>query len=116
MVIHDLPVKNLPRELYINGYLDLTNLEELTKLPDKLIVTRGLTINNLPVTSIGDHLEVGEDLTIINCRALTKLPDALYVKGDLQIINCPQFKKYTNDELREMIKSTNGEVEGEIIK
>lgn len=115
-VLRDLPIKKLPNDLYINGYLDLINLEELTNLPDKLIVKRSLTIKNLPITSISNELEVGSDLTIINCKHLIRLPDGLYVEGDLQISNCPQFDKYTNDELREMIKSTNGEVVGEIIK
>lgn len=113
-VLRDLPIKKLPNDLYINGYLDLINLEELTKLPDKLIVKRNLTIKNLPITSIPNELEVGSDLTIINCKDFAKLPDGLYVEGDLQISNCPQFKKYTNDELREIIQSTGGKVLGEI--
>lgn len=115
-VLLDFPIKKLPNELYINGYLDVVNLRELTKISDKLITTRSLTLNNLTITNIADYLEVGGDLTIINCKDLTKLPDGLYVEGDLQIINCPQFKKYTDDELREMIQSTNGEVQGKIIK
>lgn len=113
-VLRDLPIKKLPNDLYINGYLDLINLEELTNLPDKLIVKRSLTIKNLPITSISNELEVGSDLTIINCKHLIRLPDGLYVEGDLQISNCPQFKKYTNDELREIIQSTGGKVLGEI--
>jgi hypothetical protein len=115
-VLHDFPIKKLPNELYINGYLDVINLRELTKISDKLITTRSLTLNNLNITSIADNLEVGGDLTIIRCKDLIKLPDGLFVDGDLQIIGCPQFEKYTDDDLREMIESTSGQVNGKIIK
>lgn len=115
-VLHNFPIKKLPNELYINGYLDVINLGELTKISDKLITTRSLTLNNLNITSIADDLEVGGDLTIIRCKDLIKLPDGLFVDGDLQIIGCPQFEKYTDDKLREIIESTGGQVNGKIIK
>jgi hypothetical protein len=61
----------------------VVNLGELTKISDKLITTRSLTLNNLNITSIADDLEVGGNLTIIRCKDLIKLPDGLFVDGEL---------------------------------
>ena len=61
----------------------MVNLGELTKISDKLITTRSLTLNNLNITSIADDLEVGGNLTIIRCKDLIKLPDGLFVDGEL---------------------------------
>jgi hypothetical protein len=61
------------------------------------------------------NLYVGKSLKLWGCEQLTKLPDKLYVGGYLYIENTPLAKKYTNEEIREMITSKGGTIIGKII-
>jgi len=52
----------------------------------------------------------------ISYTNITELPNKLYVGGDLYINNTPLERKYTNEEIREIVTSTGGQIIGDIIK
>ena len=84
----------LPNNLYVQGSLWLAD-RKLTKLPDKLHV---------------------EGKLIIWDSNITELPDYLYVGLDLIIENIPLAKKYTNEQIREIVTSTGGQITGKILR
>ena len=111
-------------ELYIVGNLRLNGSTTITSLPKGLKVGGALYLQGTNITSLPEGLEVGGDLDLENCTNLTSLPEGLKVGGDLDLENCTnltslpkglkvggwlivrktQLKKYTDDELREMVK------------
>ena len=135
---YNLPVKwklinNIPltkEELNVKGDLNLAGLE-ITSLPEGLKVGGSLFIDNTKITSLPEGLEVGGNLdlssSLINslpkglkvggtlwllwCENLTSLPKGLRVGLHLDLWNSP-LKKYTDDEIREMIKP--GFIKGKI--
>jgi hypothetical protein len=129
-------ITKLPNDLYVVGSLNLFNCKQLTKLPDKLYVGNYLDITQTNITELPNDLHVegyidlisckrlkelpsnlyvGKSLKLWGCEQLTKLPDKLYVGGYLYIENTPLAKKYTNEEIREMITSKGGTIIGKII-
>jgi hypothetical protein len=129
-------ITKLPNDLYVVGSLSLFNCKQLTKLPDKLYVGNYLDITQTNITELPNDLHVegyidliscknlkelpnnlyvGKSLKLWGCEQLTKLPNNLYVGGYLYIENTPLAKKYTNEEIREMITSKGGTIIGKII-
>ena len=86
-------ITKLPNDLYVVGSLNLWKCQELTKLPNYLYV--------------GDHLN-------IEGTNIEEIPNNLYVEFDLYIENTPLAKKYTNEEIYEMIKLRGGEIKWDI--
>jgi hypothetical protein len=76
-------IESLPKGLKVGGDLDLVKSESLTFLPD--------------------GLKVGGDL-YLHYSKIESLPEGLKVSGRLFIGNTP-LTKYSNEELREMVKS-----------
>jgi hypothetical protein len=70
-----------------------------------------LDLSQTNITSLPDGLQVGGRLNLENCTNLKSLPKGLEVGGDLYILDT-KLQKYTDDELREMIKP--GYIKGEI--
>ena len=60
-----------------------------------------------------DDLQVGGELNIIGCDAITSLPKGLEV-GKILYIKYTPLTKYSDEELREMIKP--GFIKGEIVR
>ena len=94
-------------------YLMDTNIK---KLPDDLYVDGSLYLIETGITELPDNLYVGDRLILRGCTQLSKLPDNLYVGGDLHVYGTPLANKYSNDEIRDMIISTGGEIKGEIYR
>ena len=115
--LDDTNIKKLPDNLYIDGYLELTNCKQLTKLPDNLRIIGGfLALENCEkVIKLPDNLYVGESLIIIG-TSIEEIPDNLYVGGDLYINDTPLAKKYTDEQIREMITSKGGTIKARIIR
>ena len=129
-------LEKLPDNLYVDGFLDLTNCIQLTKLPDDLYVGVNLDLTNCTkLTELPDNLHVGDNLNLTNCTKLTELPDNLYVGEELMLerLNITEIpnnlyvghlvikdsllaKKYTDDEIYEIIESTGGEIIGRIYR
>jgi hypothetical protein len=74
-------IKSLPEGLEVRGLLDLRNSE---------------------ITSLPKGLKVGYELKLSSTK-IASLPEGLKVDGILFIYNSP-LKKYTDNELRNMVK------------
>ena len=118
-------ITKLPNDLYVTGDLVLYNSYQLKVLPIKLHVGGDLDLADcVHITELPNNLYFDGALDLRGCQYLTELPDNLYVKGslgldgtnitelpnnlyvgiNLYINNTPLAKKYTNDEIREIIK------------
>jgi hypothetical protein len=95
--------------------LNLIYCTKLTKLPNKLYVGEGFYLNNSNITKLPDNLYVGDSLNIKE-TSIEEIPNKLYVGWNLFIQNTPLAKKYTDEEIYEMITSTGGEIVRKIIR
>ena len=85
---------------------------KITSLPEGLKVGGYLTLSHTNVTSLPKGLEVGKNLYLRHTN-ITSLPKGLKVYGKLHIENA-LLRKYTDDQLREMVKP--GFINGEIFR
>ena len=130
-------ISKLPNDLYVDGSLELINCQQLTQLPIKLHVEDDLRIYNCAqITELPNDLYVGGDYLdlrklknliylpnnlyikgdlYLDKSGITELPDNLQVRGDLFILEMPLLK-YTDKQIREIVASTGGKIEGEIIR
>ena len=102
------PIKSLPDNLKVGGSLDLSETP-IQSLPDNLSVGGSLDLDSTPIKSLPDNLEVGGDL-ILDSTPIQSLPDNLSVGGDLYLSDTPIFKKYSADEIKDMVEYVGGEV------
>jgi len=105
-------ITSLPEGLKVGGDLVLHHLN-ITSLPEGLKVGGTLFLPSTKITSLPEGLEVGGDLHLSHCKQLTSLPEGLKVGGGLFIYETP-LKKYTNKELRGMLKY--GFIKGKIYR
>ena len=99
-------------DLDVRGDLNLYWINP-TSLPEGLKVRGNLFLQYTNIKSLPKGLKVGGALSLRGCKHLRSLPKGLEVKGYLFIINS-SLKKYTDEELREMIKP--GYIKGDIIR
>ena len=117
----DLNLKNsnitkLPNDLYVDGRLNLRYCDQLTKLPDKLYVGGWLDIRGCnQLTELPNNLYVGGNLWLYVSK-IQEIPDNLYVGGYLHISETPLSKKYSHEEIREIITSKGGTLIGKIFR
>ena len=95
-------IKSLPKGLKVGGDLDLYG-SKIESLPKGLKVGGYLNLLDSEIRFLPEGLEVGGELSIIGCEAITSLPKGLEVGKTLYIKNTP-LTKYSDNELREMIK------------
>jgi len=105
-------ITSLPDNLKVGGDLVLEN-SKITSLPDNLQVGGDLVLENSKITSFPDNLYVGEFLDIRNTKINT-IPDNLYVGGYLYLNYTPLSKRYSKEEIREMIEDMGGYLGGNI--
>lgn len=109
-------IKQLPTNLNVRGNLILFDCKQITELPNKLYVGVSLDLGNCKkITKLPDNLYVGGYLDI-NYTNITELPTNLRVESDFVISDTPLAKKYTDEEIYEIVASTRGEIVGEIIR
>jgi hypothetical protein len=72
-----------------------------------------LNLRNTPITSLPDNLKVGGYLYLENTK-ITSLPDNLSVGGSLNLGNTPLSKKYTKEQIKQMIEDNGGYVKENI--
>jgi len=107
----------LPIKLYVRGYLMLFGCEQLTKLPDNLYVGGYLNLGICKqLRDLPNDLYVGKSLDLWGCEQLTKLPNNLYVGGDFNVGDTPLADKYTDEQIRDIVTSTGGEIVRKIIR
>ena len=86
----------------------------ITFLPNNLTKVGGdLWLNFSKITSLPDNLEVGGILDLTGTQ-ITSLPNNLQVGGDLDLIDTPLSKKYSVEEINQMVEDKGGKVEGGI--
>ena len=97
-------ITKLPNDLYVRGDLILNDCKQLRGLPDNLYFDGALDLRGCQyLTELPDNLYVKGSLGLDGTN-ITELPNNLYVGINLYINNTPLAKKYTNDEIREIIK------------
>jgi len=111
--LYDEQLTKLPNDLYVDGWLGLSHCQQLTKLPDKLYVGKTLSISKTNIKELPDNLYVGGNLFLIG-TSIEEIPNNLYVGKNLFIKDTPLAKKYTDEEIREMITSKGGTMIGKI--
>ena len=108
-------ITKLPNDLYVDGSLYLVETN-ITKLPDKLYVDRSLSLKGCgELTQLPDNLYVGYMLNLEYAN-ISEIPDNLYVGKDLHVYGTPLAKKYTHEEIIEMITSKGGTLIGKIFR
>jgi hypothetical protein len=109
-IINNIPLTS--QELNVSGELDL-NRSEITSLPEGLKVGGDLNLHMCKnITSLPEGLKVGGWLDLYGCENIKSLPKGLEVEGKLYIRRNSDLHKYSDDEIREMIKP--GFVKGDI--
>jgi hypothetical protein len=121
-------ITSLPNNLTVNGGLYLSETP-ITKLPDNLKVSGDIYLTRTKITSLPNNLTVGEDL-YLDGTLITKLPDNLTVVGSLNLDHTlvtslpnnltvggylylertPISKKYTEEQLKEMLPGVKGKI------
>jgi hypothetical protein len=96
LYLNESKVKKLPNVLYVDGNLELYNANQLKELPSKLYAEG--------------------DLLLTGCKQLRGLSKYLYVGGDLYLYKTSLADKYTDEQIREIVASTGGEIVGIIFK
>ena len=83
----------------------------ITSLPDNLTKVGGnLDLYDVSIASLPSNLtRVGGDLWLSNTN-IASLPNNLTVGGDLGLYNTPLSKKYSEEEIKAMVKNLEGEV------
>tara|TARA_R110002020_G_scaffold186825_1_gene384916 strand:- start:148 stop:570 length:423 start_codon:yes stop_codon:yes gene_type:complete len=95
------------------GDLSLGNTP-ITFLPNNLTKVGGdLWLSFSKITSLPDNLEVEGILDLTGIQ-ITSLPNNLQVGGDLDLIDTPLSKKYSVEEINQMVEDKGGKVEGGI--
>ena len=93
--LYETNITKLPDDLYVGGWLDLTGCKQLKKLPNDLYVGDGLSLSETNIS---------------------ELPSKLYIGSDLFLYNTPLADKYTDDQIIDIVASTGGKIEGQIIR
>ena len=99
--LNGAPITKLPDGLKVGGFLNL-NGAPIAELPDGLKVSGSLNLYGTPITKLPDGLKVGGYLDLGN-TPITKLPDGLKVDGYLNLSDTPLSKKYTKEQLKQML-------------
>ena len=93
------------------GSLDLSRTN-ITKLPKDLFVDGNLYLGGSTIKELPNNLHVTYELSLYNCKQITELPNNLHVGLNLFIRNTPLAKKYTDEQIYEIIASTGGQIKG----
>jgi hypothetical protein len=102
------PITSLPQDLTVGGSLYLTSTQ-ITSLPQGLTVGGNLYLINTPITSLPQGLTVGGNLYLIN-TPITSLPQGLTVGGNLNLSNTPLSKKYSEEQIKQMVPGVKGSI------
>ena len=108
-------ISKLPNDLYIGGHLRLYGCEQITKLPDKLYVRDNLNLTYSNIKKLPNGLHVKGHLFLVG-TSIEELPNNLYVGGNLFIRKTSLAKNYTDEEIKEIVASTGGQIEGQIYR
>jgi hypothetical protein len=106
--LSNTPITSLPDGLVVGRSLYLRNTP-ITTLPVGLVVGGRLYLNSTQITALPTDLKVGGDLDLTG-TPITTLPVGLKIGGSLDLSGTPISKKYTNEELKEMLPGVDGNI------
>ena len=101
-------ITSLPQGLKVGSYLDLSN-SQITSLPQGLTVGGNLNLYKTPITTLPQDLKVGEYLNLRDTQ-ITSLPQDLTVGGNLNLANTPISKKYSKEQIQQMVPGVKGDI------
>ncbi len=109
-------IKKLPKDFYTDDNLILSGCKQLTQLPDKLHVGGFLHLSDCnQLTELPDNVYVKDSL-VLDGTNITELPNNLYVGWNLYIKDTPLAKKYTDEEIKDIVTSKGGTIKARIIR
>ena len=95
----------------VNGFLSLNWCDKLNSLGNLKSVNGYLDLYSCEnLTSLGNLQSVNGNLDLYKCEKLNSLGNLQSVGGDLNLINTPLSKKYSEEEIRQMVN-----IKGKII-
>jgi len=100
------PITSLPDNFKVEGSLYLWRTK-ITSLPNNLQVGGNLDLSYTKITSLPNNLQIKGDLDISYTK-ITFLPKDLQVGGNLEAYNTPISKKYTKEEIKQMVPGVKG--------
>jgi len=106
--LSNTPITSLPQGLKVGGNLGLSSTP-ITTLPQGLTVGGHLDLVRTLIISLPQDLTVGGYLYLMNTK-ITSLPQDLKVGGDLDLINTPISKKYTKEQIKQMVPGIKGNI------
>jgi hypothetical protein len=106
--LSDTPITSLPQGLKVGGDLDLS-YTPITSLPQGLTIGGDLNLSYTPITSLPQGLTVGGDLYLKKTQ-ITSLPQDLKVGDNLDLSNTPISKKYTKEQIKQMVPGVEGNI------
>ena len=102
------PITSLPSDLEVKTSIDLSDTK-ITSLPDGLKVEGHLDLDRAKITSLPDGLTVKGSLFLRGTRVGT-LPGNLKVGGNLFLYHTPIAKKYSEEQIRQMVPGVEGPI------
>ena len=106
--LRNTPITSLPQDLKVGGNLYLYNTK-ITSLPQGLTVGGDLNLMGTKITSLPQGLKVGGNLNLYNTK-ITSLPQDLIVGGNLDLEKTPISKKYSEEQIKQMVPGVKGEI------
>ena len=106
--LRELQITQLPDNLTVRGNLVLIETQ-IAVLPKNLKVEGGLWLTRTPITQLPDNFKVGGSL-FISDTGIKALPKDLQVEEDLYIGNTPIARKYSEEQIRQMVPGVKGDI------
>ena len=106
--LSETPITQLPNDLKVGGNLNLYRTP-ITQLPDNLTVGGDLYLSGTSITQLPNDLKVGGYLDLYGIP-ITQLPNDLKVGGNLNLKNTPLSKKYTKEQIKQMVPGVKGNI------
>ena len=108
LYLMDTQIESLGNLQSVGGYLNLRNTQ-IESLGNLTTVGGNLDLMDTPIESLGNLTTVGGSLDLRK-TSIKSLGNLISVGGSLDLKSTPISKKYSKEEIRQMVK-----VEGEII-
>ncbi len=104
-IAHNQNIRQLPKNLIVEGDFEIINCNMLEKFSSFLIVDGDLKLHYCSkLTKLAENLNVINGYFDVNaCSALEKLPSFQEVSGGFRLRNCPKIREFPED-----IKNVNG--------
>ena len=99
--LRNTPIESLGNLQSVGRYLDLRDTP-IKSLGNLISVGGYLELRNTQIESLGNLMSVGGYLDLKN-SSIESLGNLISVGGNLNLVNTPLSKKYTEEEIRQMV-------------